>query len=527
MPGPFSFRSLLLTSATLGFMASATRADDDDKQAVAKSDRTSASAPASNGQAAEIAAGHSMHGETFNEGPRQAAYLMDGMGNVQFEVSTSHPETKKFFNQGVAQLHGFWYYEAERSFRQAAVHDPQCAMCYWGMALANVNNRKRAEGFIKEAVERKANASEREQMFIESAHKRFREKVDGKKLSKKETAETYTKDLEEIVLKYPDDIEAKAFFALQLWENERNDLPFVSHAAIDAVLSDVFDKNPMHPAHHYRIHLWDKRGPQYALKSAALCGPSLPGIAHMWHMPGHTYSNLNRFQDAVWQQEASARVDHAHMMRDHLMPDQIHNFAHNNEWMIRNLNKIGRVKDAVDLASNMISLPRHPKYNSLKSGSAKYGRERLMQTLATYRLWSQLIEAIDRDLIEPGKDAADQVEALRYLGIAHAMSEHATRTKEVLDDLRGRLGKVESELKELSDSNGPALLAKRPDEGKPPAPERSDSKATVESTSTSSSASSSSSPSSFVIFFGGIWWSISLRRRKDCQLNIDGGQEKG
>ncbi len=81
----------------------------------------------------------------------------------------------------------------------------------------------------------------------------------------------------------------------------------------------------MHPAHHYRIHLWDKRGPKHALESAAQCGPSLPGIAHMWHMPGHTYSNLNlhRYQDAVWQQEASARVDHAHndARPDHARPD--------------------------------------------------------------------------------------------------------------------------------------------------------------------------------------------------------------
>ncbi|GIT12812.1 MAG: hypothetical protein CM1200mP34_2180 [Verrucomicrobiales bacterium] len=32
------------------------------------------------------------------------------------------------------------------------------------------------------------------------------------------------------------------------------------------------------------------------------------------------------------------------------MPDQIHNFAHNNEWLIRNLNHLGRASDAVALA---------------------------------------------------------------------------------------------------------------------------------------------------------------------------------
>ena len=38
----------------------------------------------------DIAAGHSFHGEAFNEGPRQAAYLMPGLGRVDFPVSTTN-----------------------------------------------------------------------------------------------------------------------------------------------------------------------------------------------------------------------------------------------------------------------------------------------------------------------------------------------------------------------------------------------------------------------------------------------------
>lgn len=464
--------SLLLV---LAFWMHSAVADD---KAAEKADEKAADKGSAEKAKDEPLAGHSMHGETFNEGPRQAAYLMEGMSNIEFDVSTSHGEAKKFFRQGVAQLHGFWYYEAERSFRQTAALDPNCAMSYWGMALANVNNRKRAEGFIEQAVKRRDSASEREKMYIDSAQKRFREKADGKKPSKKETAEAYTRDLEAIVLKYPEDVEAKALLGLQLWENERNDLPIVSHVAINAVLQEVFDKNPMHPAHHYRIHLWDKRGPERALASAALCGPSLPGIAHMWHMPGHTYSNLNRFQDAVWQQEASARVDHAHMMRDRIMPDQIHNFAHNNEWMIRNLNKIGRVNDAINLASNMAQLPRHPKFNTLKSGSAKYGRERLLQTLSGYRLWKETLDAINSGLIESGDDASDQTETLRHTGIAQVMQYQSEEAVKTLQELKNRLQKIDSELKTIADEEKPQLMAKRPDDGQPPAPEPKSDKPT-------------------------------------------------
>src|SRR5437870_7703886 len=63
---------------------------------------------------------HSLHGEIFNEGPRQKAYLMAGMPQISFPVTTKSEEAQRFFTQGVGQLHGFWYYEAERSFRQAA-----------------------------------------------------------------------------------------------------------------------------------------------------------------------------------------------------------------------------------------------------------------------------------------------------------------------------------------------------------------------------------------------------------------------
>ena len=115
-------------------------------------------APASEANPAVPAAGHSIHGEAFDDGPRQKAYLMPGQGKIDFPVSAAKPEAQAFINQGVGQLHSFFYLEAERSFRTAAQIDPACPMAYWGMAMANVNNPKRAKGFLKEA-EAKAKAS--------------------------------------------------------------------------------------------------------------------------------------------------------------------------------------------------------------------------------------------------------------------------------------------------------------------------------------------------------------------------------
>ena len=52
--------------------------------------------------------GHSHIGEAFNEGPRQAAYLREGMNTeIAFPVSTQSKVAQNFIQQGLVQLHGF------------------------------------------------------------------------------------------------------------------------------------------------------------------------------------------------------------------------------------------------------------------------------------------------------------------------------------------------------------------------------------------------------------------------------------
>ena len=395
--------------------------------------------------------GHSFHGEAFNEGPRQKAYLMKGMGRVRFPVTTNKQEAQLFFTQGVSQLHGFWYFEAERSFRQAAMLDPNCAMAYWGMAVANRNNVERAKKFINSAKEHRKNASKREKLWIDSEVNYW---ADTKK-NEKDRRRKMVRDLETIIFDFPDDIEAKAFLAVWLWQSSHKGLTISSHMTINMLIQDVLDIEPMHPCHHFRIHLWDSEKPERALASAANCGQASPGIAHMWHMPGHIYSKLKRYQDAVWQQEASARVDHAHMIKDRVLPDQIHNFAHNNEWLIRNLNHLGRVNDAVALAKNMIELPRHPNFNTLakpdvpteygKRGSSRYGRSRLIETLLRYEMWEEIINLSQTVYLPYTTIPEEQAKRLAAIGAAHyslGQEEKGTETYRDLD-------KIFSQLKQL------------------------------------------------------------------------------
>ena len=57
---------------------------------------------------------------------------MGGTGNVHFPITHKVEKAQKFFDQGVGQLHGFWFVEAERSFRTADALDPDRRHCLLG-----------------------------------------------------------------------------------------------------------------------------------------------------------------------------------------------------------------------------------------------------------------------------------------------------------------------------------------------------------------------------------------------------------
>jgi peroxiredoxin len=352
-------------------------------------------ASASENNPAIPAPGHSVHGEPFNEGPRHAAYLMSGMGKSHFPVTSKKAEVQAFVDQGVAQLHSFFYFEAERSFRQAAKLDPSCPMAYWGMAMANVNNPRRAREFLKEARKRAGAGviSRREQLYLEAL---------------------------------------EAFY--KGGGNARG-----SRQALDIVLDTVLQAEPMHPgAHHYRIHLWDGVKAMRAEKSAALYARSAPGIAHAWHMPGHTYTGLNRYADAAYQQEGSGRVDHAYMFRDRVMPFEIHNYPHNNQWLCTTYSHIGRVRDAIAVARNLVEQPRDPEKNGPNDGGSpqRYGRLRWSELLVRYELWDDLIEATNSGALDWANIPQEQVQKAYTLGLAYAAKGDAKRLAEQVEALK-------------------------------------------------------------------------------------------
>jgi peroxiredoxin len=194
-----------------------------------------------------------------------------------------------------------------------------------------------------------------------------------------------------VVLSFPDDIEAKAFLAHALIQSGWAE-KFQSRVTINNLLLEVIQRSPLHPgAHHYRIHLWDNANFDAALDSALAYARSSPGIAHAWHMPGHIYNGLSRWSEASYQQEASARVDHAHLLRQGILPFEIHNYAHNQHYLIANLSHLGRARDAIEFSRNLIETPRDPQKNDKNGGAQRLGRISLLRIYVRYEHWVDLL----------------------------------------------------------------------------------------------------------------------------------------
>src|SRR5688572_14699536 len=138
------------------------------------------------------------------------------------------------------------------------------------------------------------------------------------------------------------------------------------------------------------------------------------------------------------------------MIRNRVLPDQIHNYAHNNEWLVKNLSYLGRVREAIDLAKNLVELPRHPKYNTLnlacpsdatnaypiatstastnndvsvranrRQSSAVFGRRQLCEVMVAWELWDDLIALGGTPYLEQTDLPDEQARRAEALGIAY------------------------------------------------------------------------------------------------------------
>ena len=252
------------------------------------------------------------------ESDKPTAPLLEGIGPLEFPISTSVPRAQAYFNQALTLAFGFNHAEAVRSFREAARLDPTCGICYWGVALAlgpNINAPMSPDAVgpawqaVQDALARREFENEREQAYIDTIASRYSEDGDDRK-----TLDIlYAGAVAGLVDRYPDDLHARTLHAealmdLMPWEYWLDDGSPANDHTLTLVeeLETVLAKNPEHPgAAHLYIHAMERFEPHKAVAAADTLGPLVPVAGHLVHMPSHIYLRVGRYADAV---EANAKA---------------------------------------------------------------------------------------------------------------------------------------------------------------------------------------------------------------------------
>jgi tetratricopeptide (TPR) repeat protein len=243
---------------------------------------------------------------------KRGAPLFANMGSFQRDVTTSNDQVRRYFNQGMVLAYGFNHEEAARSFREAARLDPNCAACWWGVALVlgpNIN-LPMLDPVVPEAyaASRKAqslakSASPVEQALIAALVTRY---VEAPVADRSNLDRAYADAMRDVAEQFPKDPDVLSLFAESLLDLSpwnywlANGKPKDTAAEAIQTLERAMEISPYHPgALHYYIHALEETQPARATPAADRLRDLVPDAGHLVHMPGHIYLRTGRYQDAV------------------------------------------------------------------------------------------------------------------------------------------------------------------------------------------------------------------------------------
>lgn len=282
--------------------------------------------------------------------------LMKGIGNSSLKIETDSPKTQAYFNQGISLLHDFWDFEAYRSFKEAIRNDSTAIMPYWGLLQMPTPDK---DSVFKHNME---NAIKKIKVLLPKAneHERLYGEIALLKDSLKMKAyPEIIKKWELIVHKYPDDVEAKLFLALNKMSGFDTDMnPMEGQMYSEFLLKDIQRIAPnSHAFHHYWIHLKENCCPEQALASANALAALAPASGHIVHMPGHIYNRLGNYKKAHDAFVAAVKVDSTYMKNEGIQEVDDWNYIHNINYLINNCVQDGRHKEALYYAERLKRMP--------------------------------------------------------------------------------------------------------------------------------------------------------------------------
>lgn len=283
---------------------------------------------------------------------------IDGIGQAHIPITTKSPEAQQWFDQGLALLHCFWFYEAERAFEQAVRLDPDCAMCHWGLSQAVDSNGDHDQGMaeLARAKELAPKATDREQRYIRASTVQEENKGD-------EAVQAFIHEMEALETRYPDDLQARLLLAAGLLNGyDSNGDPRPGALYGQALLRNLLHEYPDNAAaNHYWIHAVEGSDhPEWALESAEKLGKLAPASGHVVHMPGHIFYRLGDYERARQVFLEAERVDRDYMAKQHVSIANDWNYSHNLSYLTADCAEAGRYREASRHAAELQGLANDP-----------------------------------------------------------------------------------------------------------------------------------------------------------------------
>ncbi|HEV7509003.1 MAG TPA: hypothetical protein VGS07_29275 [Thermoanaerobaculia bacterium] len=240
------------------------------------------------------------------------------VGEVAFANSGS-AAAQGPFQRGLALLHNFEYPDAAEQFRKAQAADPDFALAWWGEAMTFTHpvwfqqdaDAARAVlgrlGPTPEARLAKAK-TERERDYLRAVEVLYGSGT------KEERDFRYSDAMAALHQRYPDDVDATAFYALSLLGTAHRGRDFAIYMRSAALLEEVFPTHQHHPGVlHYLIHSYDD--PIHAplgVRAARLYGSVAPNAGHALHMTSHIFVALGLWDDVIAANNRAMSVVNQH-----------------------------------------------------------------------------------------------------------------------------------------------------------------------------------------------------------------------
>jgi tetratricopeptide (TPR) repeat protein len=296
--------------------------------------------------------------------------LFTGLGPHTRAVTTSSPKAQQFFNQGLNFLYAFNHAEAKRSFRAAVKYDPECAMAWWGLAMANgphinapfvpPDDEKEAVEALQKAMAKIQKARPADQALIRATLVRFKwpQAEDRAPLDR-----AFADEMRKVWKRYPRDADVGAWFAesmmelrpWDLWTQDRRPQPGTPE--IVATLERVLRLNPRHPfGLHLYIHAVEASSqPEKARLAADRLRDLQPALGHNVHMPSHIDIRLGDWKKAIVANEKAIAADAAYRAK---RPEQrlyrVY-MAHNHHMLALAAMMTGQSKPAIKEIDRMVA----------------------------------------------------------------------------------------------------------------------------------------------------------------------------